>query len=250
MYCYVDESWHESQVEHVGVLAGVIAPKSTFQKLGRAFYQIRRKYYTQEHARDLSRELSGSQLFSNLSFKHQKTGGYSKNLSVAREVLVKADEMKIRIVGITVYGETKPTLLSPSPKRLDRPFKELCRRIIAEIPPRKTGTLIFDQRLGAQEGISIAVYNYLAGLASERRLDPHAFVGVSNVFPGIQLADIVAHVLGRYATGDVRFDDWYKLLRRLQMEGTDAAGKRVYGLMRLEWSGNNEFKVRRGRTKK
>ncbi|MDA2926341.1 DUF3800 domain-containing protein [Acidobacteria bacterium AH-259-G07] len=249
MICFVDESWHEAKKEEVGVLAGVLGEEHVFENLEKAMYAIKYKYYDKQYAKDLTQEFKGKKLFSNLSFKHRKKG-YSKNLTIARELIRSARDCGIKIIGITVYGSRKPPLLSPLAKQLERPFKELCRRIISQIQRGEVGTLVFDQRIGAQQEISIAMYNYLAGITSTKKLRPHPFIGVSNIFSGLQLADVIAYILGKYATGDSRFDEWYRRLTPLQIEGKDYENKNIYGLIRLQWQGPTRFLVRKLRTKK
>lgn len=247
MWCFVDESWHEGKKEEVGVLAGAIGPKEDFENLEHKLYQIRRKYFGEDHARDHMRELKGKDLLSNHSFALLDEG-YSKNLTVAREVIewVRTDS-HIRVIGVTVYGNTRPPLLAPRAKQLTRPFKELCIRLNAHVPPGKKGFLIFDQRIGAQEEISIAVRNYLAGLPAPHRVVPYPLIGVSNVWAGIQLADIVAHILGRYAVGNDKFLEWYKRVKSIQTEGENHLKHHMYGLVRLQWTGEDHFEERRER---
>ena len=223
MICFVDESWHDGPQEYIGVLAGAIGSESTFTKLGKRMYAIRRKYYGLDNARDMTKELRGQQLFSRNSFKCLQKAGHSTNLSVAREVLQVANDLGIKLSGITVYGSKRPHLLSPLAKKLERPFKELCIRVMSEISSNETGMLVFDQRIAAEQKISIAICNYIAGMPGKKKLRPQPFVGVSHVFPGLQLADIVAHILGKYATGDDRFVVWYRRLTPLQVEGRDQA---------------------------
>lgn len=243
MWCYVDESWQTGVKEHVGVLAGVVGPATQFAELTKLMYRIRKKYYGIEHARDLARELKGKSLLSNNSLKHQEKG-YSKNTTVAREVLewVAASDMKV--VGITVYGASAPPLLSQEAKDLARPFKELCIRVMTCVPEGKTCQMVFDQRVGAQQSIAIAVHNYIAGMVDNSRLSPFPLMGVSNTLAGLQLADIVAYILGRYSRGDDRFLWWYKKVSSLQSDGDDYKGQRVYGLRRLQWEGEEAFSVR------
>lgn len=249
MWCFIDESWHESAKEHVGALAAVIGSKTDFDALGSFFYRVRKKYYGESNARDLRSELKGANLFSNQSFK-RKVGGYSKNLSLAREVVEWLSTSNIRLVGICVYGDIRPALLSPNLKSLSTPFRELCVRVLSHIPGHAIGQLVFDQRLGAQEDISIAVFNYLVGIQENQRLNPHPLVGVSNVWPGLQLADIVAHILGRYAVGDNRFSFYHGKIIKVQTNGKDHHQNRVFGFLRLQWQGNDNFSVRKRRTKK
>jgi hypothetical protein len=249
MWCFVDESWHAAKKEHVGVLAAAVGPKAEFEELGRFLFRVRKKYYGEAHARDLRSELKGKDLFTKLAFK-QHQAGYSKNLSVAREVLEWLGHSNIRLIGVCVFGDTKPPLLSPDTKLLSTPFRELCIRIMAQIPAGRSAQLIFDQRLGAQEEISIAVHNYLAGIRENDRLMPHPLIGVSNVWPGLQLTDIVAFVIGKHAAGDEKLAFYYRLISRLQVRGTDHRQRRVYGLLRLQRSESDKYSIRTTRAKK
>jgi hypothetical protein len=249
MWCFIDESWHKAENEHIGVLAAAIGKKAEFADLGKFLYGLRKKYYGESHARDLKSELKGSNLFSNQSFK-KRSDSYSINLAVGRELIEWVTKSEIRFVGVCVYGEIEPPLLTPNLKSLSMPFRELCVRIHSHVPVGQSCQLIFDQRLGAQENISIAVHNYLAGIREPHLLVPHPFIGVSNVWPGLQLADIAAHILGRYGTGDERFTFWYKKIKALQTDGKDHNRQRVFGFLRLQWIKDDIYQPRRIRTKK
>jgi hypothetical protein len=248
-WCFIDESWHEGEKEHVGTIAAAVGAKEDFEELGRIFYRLRNKYYGEKNARDLRSELKGKDLFSNHSFK-QQMAGFSKNLSLAREIVEWLPTSNIRLVGICIYGDARPPLLAPNLKSLSTPFRELCVRILSHIAEPQSGQLIFDQRLGAQEDISVAVYNYLAGIRENQRLNPHPLIGVSNVWPGLQLADIVAHILGRYAAGDEKVAFYHKKIIQVQTHGKDHRNRSVFGFLRLQWKGDDNFMTRKIRTKK
>jgi len=252
MWCFIDESWHEpksEQSEHVGVLVAALGQRTAFEELGHFMFRIRRKYYGEKNAKDLRSELKGSCLFSNASFR-QDERGMSKNLLVAREVLEWVKQSEIRFVGISIYGKEKPPLLTPNLKLLSPPFRELCTRVRAHVPTNQEAHMVFDQRLGAQEEICIAIHNYLAGIREDRRLVPNPLIGVSNVWPGLQLADIAAYILGKYSNGDDRFNVWYRRIIRLQTDGRDHRGRHVYGFLRMQWEGEDQYAARTIRTKK
>ncbi|MEI7732852.1 MAG: DUF3800 domain-containing protein [Verrucomicrobiota bacterium] len=249
IWCFVDESWHGNGREHIGVLAAAMGAKRDFDALDKEIYRVRKKYFGEAHARDLRSELKGKDLFSNFSFKQQQTG-YSKNLSAAREILEWMGTSSIRLVAVCIYGDTKPPLLSSDLKLLSVPFRELCVRLWAQVPANEYGHLVFDQRLGAQEDISISIFNYLAGIKGDQRLLPHPLIGVSNVWSGLQLADMVAYIIGKYSMGDDRFDIWYRRLKKFQAEGKDHHGQSVFGFLRLQWDGKDQYVVRKIRTKK
>lgn len=251
MWCFVDESWHQSGSEHVGVLAAVMGPEETFSKLERQLFVIRRKYYGEEHARNLMQELKGTSLFSNNSFKMLEQHGYSKNLSVAHEVFSWAElnAPELKLIGVSVCGDKKPPLLASNPKLLSRPFKELCLRVLADIPKGKRCQMVFDQRVGAQEGIAVSILNYLAGMKTDHQLRKCPLMGVSNTLGGVQFADLAAYVLGKYNSGDERFLSYYRMLNKLQLHAQTEKGN-LHGFVRLQWDGVEGYTVRANRAKK
>jgi hypothetical protein len=252
VWCFVDESWHNSGDEHVGVLAAVLGTEKAFINLDSQMFKIRRKYYGEEHARNLSRELKGISLFANNSFKMLAKHGYSKNLSVAHEIFswVQMHSPQIRTITISVYGKRKPPLLASDPKHLSRPFKELCLRVLAGIPKGERCQMVFDQRVGAQEDIAISVMNYLAGMKQNHQLNACPLMGVSNTIGGLQFADLVAYVLGRYNSGDKRFLRYYRMLNKLQFHGKNTQEHNIHGFVRLQWDGNDGYAIRKVRVKK
>lgn len=245
-WCYIDESWQHEGDEQIAVLAAVIGGQREFLALDQFLFRVRRKYFGEEHAKDRTRELKGNKLLSNTSFRMQEKHGYSQNLAVAREVLEWMVRSKLRYVGVTVYGEKQPSLLAQDVKQLDRPFKELCLRIKYAIPGNEQGFMVFDQRVGAQEPISIAISNYLAGMLDNDKLYPHPLVGVSNVHSGVQVADLAAFVLGRWASGDDRFKTYYNLISSSQWKGT-VQEKSRFGLVRLQHHGDCRYTIRKER---
>lgn len=248
-WCYIDESWRNDGPEEIAVLAGVVGGQHDFRELDRFLFKLRRKYYSEDHAKDRTRELKGSKLLSNTSFKMQEKHGFSQNLMVARELLEWTARSSLKFVGVTVYGEDKPSLLTPEAKQLDRPFKELCLRVKHAIPDSEQGFLVFDQRVGAQEPISISISNYLAGMPDNENLYPHPLVGVSNVHSGVQLADLAAYVLARWATGDNRVSTYYNLISGSQWKGA-VQGKNKFGLVRLQHHTDGRYTVRTQRVLK
>lgn len=249
-WCFIDESWQRSTGEEIGVLAAVICSWETHEALACEMHRVRRKYYSETNARDSLRELKGKELLNNNSFKHATDGGFSKNQMVAREILEFALQTDLRVVVGVVYGETRPPLLSPDPKLLAPPFRELCNRVLAHLPDHSRGHLVCDQRLGAQEAISISIHNYLAGLPQPHRIRTIPLIAVSNVCAGLQLADIAAYIVGRYSIGDDRFQPWYQRIKRLQIECVNHRGQKVYGLYRQQWHGGENYTRRATRTKK
>lgn len=72
MWCFIDESWHEGENEHVGTLAAAVGSKADFDELARFLFRVRKKYYGEENARDLRSERFG--FFHNKIIKVQTVG--------------------------------------------------------------------------------------------------------------------------------------------------------------------------------
>lgn len=246
-WCFIDESWRDGNDEKIGVLAATVGPTQDFQKLDQKMYQVRKKYLGPDHAKDKTSELKGTALLSNNSFKMLEQHGMSKNLCIVREILEFVKTTNIRFISVTVYGDKKPNLLAPNARDLARPFKELCYKIEAAIPDRKKGIMVFDQRVAAQEDISVAISNYLSGITGKKKLHPDPLIGVSNVHSGLQLADIAAFILGKRAAKDTRVEPFYRILSSSKLEATNEHGKTIYGFVRLQQHEDGHFTIRRRR---
>lgn len=70
-----------------------------------------------DHARDTTRELKGTALLSNNSFKMQDEHGFSKNPAIVHEVFswVALHAPELKLISISVYGDKKPPLFSTDP---------------------------------------------------------------------------------------------------------------------------------------
>lgn len=252
MRCYFDESWHDVDKNlKIGVLFGLLMRKNVIPRLDNFAYQVRKKYYGQAHAKDKTRELKGQKLFSNATFKiaQKNPGVMPRNHCIAMELISwckqqpKAD--RPMVFASIVYG-TDPHLKCLDPKLLDLPFTDLCLKIskaASEIEPGTPVTLIFDERLGAQAGIAISMYNFIKGVGV-KNLNPFSYFAISNVDPAVQLADIFAYITGKRARKDQRFYVWYTRIQALQWKG-EVAGKKRWGFQRYEIAPSGRYRIRK-----
>ncbi len=65
---------------------------------------------------------------------------------MAREIIEFSKKTDMRIAVGVVYGKDSPPLLSPKPKVLAPPFRELCVRIRSQLKAGHLCQLVFDQR--------------------------------------------------------------------------------------------------------
>ena len=66
MWLFVDETWSpQSLCPAFGIMLGVLVQHDQLEQLDRFLFAVRRKYYGEDHARNLHHELKGKDLFSN-----------------------------------------------------------------------------------------------------------------------------------------------------------------------------------------
>ncbi|MDR2676361.1 MAG: DUF3800 domain-containing protein [Opitutaceae bacterium] len=244
-WCFIDESWQEAENKHIGVLAAIVCSWNTHEALANEMYRVRHKYFGRKQAKDKTRELKGKDLLGKSSFSMAEKYSFSKNLSIAREILEFAIRKNIRITAGAIHSETKPALLSPKPKQLELPFREITNRLLDYLPPKSRALMVFDQRVQAQEGICIAMQNFLAGLPNDdMRIRPLPLIALSNICAGLQFADIIAHIVGRHCAGDERIKFYYNLVEKLQMGTKNIHNKHMRGLFALyqEQDGSYHFR--------
>lgn len=225
MWFFVDETWSPTEFRpKFGILFGTLIKDDQLVLLDKFLFSIRRKYYGIEHAKDLHRELKGNSLLSqNILKKWSKNQPIPNNICIVKEILsypIQRPDFFLKVFASTVFSDSskKPGLLSPNPKKLATPFRTLIENVskaASEHDPSKKVTLVFDQRLDAQKDIAIAVNNFVAGL-NLPNIEPYPYFAVSNVSPGVQLADIFAYLLSKYIQGKRPLDGLYRDLSKLK----------------------------------
>jgi hypothetical protein len=247
MWCFFDESYPTE-----GGVTSVIAclmRNETVRILDEILYAAKRRHYGQVHAKDLSREIKGSALLSNYSFKmlanKQK---YSRNIEIAKDILRACAELPpdhtIQVFGAAIYGG-KDVLKRVHSGRLGFPIVEMLRRIsvaAAEMEPTRSVNLVFDESL-TDTNVAISVTRFVAGV-SLQNVSQFPLIGLSHVTPGIQLADLGAYILGRRAVGDDRFSVWLTRLRNMEWTGQIGGHQRM-GIQRWDSDGTATVRVRK-----
>lgn len=252
MRCYFDESWQINKSgEKIGVLFGFLIPKNHIMDLDNLMYSTRKKYFGIEHAKDKTKELKGNKLLSNYTFKIAKKNKEAivKNHCVVKEIISWLDKQRSsfqpKLFCSIVYGPD-PNLKCMNPKNLELPFKDLCIKISSaaySIDKESNVSLIFDQRLGVQIDIAISIYNFIAG-SNLKNLNPHPYFAVSNVDPGVQVADIFGYIVGKKACGDDKFKKWYNDLKKFQWNGYITDKKR-WGFQRYDSKEDGTCRIRK-----
>ncbi len=223
MWCFFDESYPSDR--DVTAIVACLMQSRTVRVLDKLLYEARREFFGQDHARDLTQELKGKDLLSNYAIKMQTKHGQSRNLEFVDRVLngcngLRHTENRIYLFSAVIYGAREMLTKVQNPK-LDKPIARMLDHVSAaacRINPKDRVNLVFDEQLGTRAAVSIRTRRFVAGVAL-RNVSHFPLSGVSNVIPGIQLADIGAAIVGKRAAGDKRFDVWVNKLNVLTWRG-------------------------------
>lgn len=246
MWCFFDESYPNGC--DVTSVVACLMKNEAVEPLNHILYRAQHAHFGSAHARDLQMEVKGSKLLSNYAFRMAEQHGHSCNLEAAKDILRDCarlrDDQLIQFFGSVIYGE-KDILKKISQHQLAYPLVEMLKRIsfaADRLSPSRSVSLVFDEQLAALDA-SIAIRRFVAG----RRLSNvshYPLIAVSNVSPGIQLADLGAFILGRRAAGDARFEPWVSRLRRFTWKG-EIDGRTRFGIKRWDSDGAGKVRLRR-----
>lgn len=258
MWFFVDESWGPDNITPAyGVLSAVLMESSGLPTLERFLFQVRKKYYGKDHARDYKKDIKGKELLSNQMVKLWNTiKTMPNNISLAKELLMFSahnEDVYFKTFASVVYSSNArhPDLLSPDPKRLSTPFRVLIEnasKAAHERDPNAVVKLVFDQRLGSQEGLAIAMKHFIAGIGLAN-IHPYPYFAVSNVCPGVQCADVFAYIISKKVQQVGELESFYRLWRTLQWQSPEGERPQKFGLNRWDEKnthGVRSYTVRRG----
>jgi len=246
MWFFVDESWSPDGVSPAfGLLSGILVKESTLPNLENFLFNIRKKYYGADHAKDYRHDIKGKELLSNQMLKlWTKNGSMPNNMCIAKEMLTFSSinkELYFKSFASFVFSEnaSKPDLLSPDPKNLSTPIRTLIKNVAEAAwaeDKEKQVKLVFDQRLGSQESLAISMKHFIAG-TKQINIHPYPYFAVSNISPGVQFADVFAYLLAKEAQGVKDLHTFYTLWRETQWQSEEGPSGKRYGLN--SW---NEYK--------
>lgn len=223
MFFFIDETWQSAKRgdEKVGVLTAVSIDSHDFNDCSREIGNLKAKHLGSK-CRDI--ELKGQELFKRYYFRLEWRGIKSHQLELARDVFSYAEGHGLTVFASVVMDRTELDLSCANERQLERPFFFLFERInlfMEEHHPELVAKLVFDDR-GNQlnERISKSVSNFFhkshVGLSFDRILKvPFFAISTENV--GIQLADLIGHVIGRRHVGDERaIGEFFSRIKRLE----------------------------------
>ncbi|MBI4653653.1 MAG: DUF3800 domain-containing protein [Nitrospirae bacterium] len=222
MLFFIDESWQSTQdgKYKVGVLSAIQIKSHDFNECSKQIYELKIKNLGYR-AGDL--EIKGREILRNYLFELESKGIKSKELNLVRDILTYMQTLGIKLFASIVFSKKEIDLACANVNQLERPFFFLFERIdlfMKENYPGLMAKLIFDDRgIQFNKKISKSVSNFFHKSSIGQEFDtiikvPFFAISTENV--GIQMADIVAHILGSRFTGDKKQIEFFKKVKSLE----------------------------------
>jgi hypothetical protein len=222
MLFFIDESWqltHDGKYK-AGVLSALQIKSHDFNECSKQIYNFKIKYLSWR-AGEI--EIKGKDIFRNYLFGLESKGIQSKELNLARGILNYMQTMGVRLFASIVFSKEELDLSCANVNQLERPFFFLFERIdlfMKENYPGLMAKLIFDDRgIQFNKKISKSVSNFFHKSSIGQQFNtiikvPLFAISTENV--GIQMADVVAHILGARFTGDKKQMEFFKKIKNLE----------------------------------
>ncbi|MGH2934478.1 MAG: DUF3800 domain-containing protein [Gaiellaceae bacterium] len=209
MLFFVDESWQTIGSQDVGALGAIGIATADYNAFSRAFYRLKQEVLGATELSDS--EIRGQTAFTKAAFKRQDLHGDSYWLEAIDRLFQLLAQYHARTFGVwttnTSYVSLRGGVHSAA---LSEPYKQLLfdfRAFMSREAAGRLGSLNFDQRqVKEDEFTACSLQNYLVrtgGGWGAHFLQIPNFT-VSSVSPGLQSADVVAHLIAHLADQTVR----------------------------------------------
>lgn len=251
MLFFIDETWQQTgdKKHKAGVLGAIPISSPVFNDLSVQVYNIKKKYLGFQAA-DL--ELKGHKLFQRYYFRLEQKGIKSDQLNIAREVFSLCDTFGVKTFASVTFEKSELDLACANADQLERPFFYLFERInqfMKENHPNLVAKLIFDDRgVPMNQRVSKAISNFFHKSQIGRSFDKILkvpFFAISSENIGIQMADLVGHIIGRRFTGDKNITvEFFKKVKAMQFESKELKGPEgqpVKGIKAIRVKGGAEI---------
>jgi hypothetical protein len=224
MLIFIDESWQSSEShpkDKICVLSAVAIGSNDFNEYSRQIWNFKVKHLGPKCG---DAEIKGQEIFKKFLFRLEWKGIKSHQLNLAREVFNYSESHGAKAFASIVRDEKEVDLSCADVKQLERPFFFLFERInffMQENHPDLTAVLVFDDRgITQNEKISQSVSNFFhlshTGRAFDRIMKAPLFA-ISSENVGIQIADMIGHIIGRRETsGEKIIGEFWKLVKQLE----------------------------------
>jgi hypothetical protein len=205
---FIDESWQQVGTHKVGALGAIAIPAVGYNAFCRQFFYLKQRVLGAAELSDS--EIKGQSAFAKAAFKREALHGDSHWLRAINLVFNCLARHGARVFVIWTTNEETSSLRTSLTTVLTKPYKQLLfdlRAFMANEAPGRLASLNFDQRgLKEDAAVGSAVANFL--IRTNTGWDDHFLqipnFTVSAVSPGLQAADVIAHLGAHLADLSVR----------------------------------------------
>ncbi len=221
MFFFIDESWQTNpEGLKVGVLAAVQIKCHDYNTGSQSVYQLKVKNMGFDNG---NCEIKGKGIFRDYVFDLENRGIVSRELTLARDIFSHMKSIGACCFASVVFASKEIELACANVNQLERPFFYLFERIdlfMKENHPGLMAKLIFDDR-GVQinQRISKSVSNFFHKSHTGQTFDNIVkipFFAISNESVGIQMADMIAYILGAHYTKNNKKNEFFRLAKDMQ----------------------------------
>lgn len=219
VFFFVDESWQTIAGRKVGALGGVAVAKDVYNNFCAEVFSFKRSLLGASELHE--KEFKAVKALNKGRFKKQALGGSSAWIDAVDHMFEALAKRRARVF---VVWTTHPSLLSlrhPGTTTLSAPYKALLydfRAYMQAEAPGRLASVTFDQRGRKEdESAACALSNYLfrtKGDWKDHFLQIPDFT-VSSVSPGLQAADLIAH-LGCHSYSSTARPELGELMSRMR----------------------------------
>ena len=224
MLFFIDESWQTTKDGKfkVGILAATQIKSYDYNECSKQVFFLKTKHLGVSAG---NKEIKGNGIFRNYLFDLEAKGITSRELNLARDVLIYMKTLGVVCFASVVFAQKEIDLACADANQLERPFFFLFERIdlfMKENHPELKVKLIFDDRgIQVNKAISKSISNFFHKSHTGQSFDSIIKIplfAISTESVGIQLADMIAYILGSRFTGNRQKYDFFKKAKELEFK--------------------------------
>lgn len=211
MLIFMDETFRDytelnGSCGKFGALCGVAIPVSLYGRLADDVFRLKLNMMGKEYAEES--EIKGKNLLSNRSLKDDRTAEQKNKVDFVFELLKLMKKRKLVAFGNVCFNQSGMAFVNGDKNHLDDTFKDFCKRVdifMKKEHKDQKAIIVSDGRQhGTDKNNSTAITRFLVKTSVGRSmrssiLDVPFFAISQADNVGIQLADLITTIIGRYA---------------------------------------------------
>ena len=222
MLVFFDETFRDSlsySGTSFGALCGIAIPEKELHRVATDIFQLKLKHFGSDYARD--GEIKGKDLLKNYVFRIEQSGGKSKNLRFAVDLLHYLKSKRLTVFGCICFEKVMQKFRCENMTAMDVSFRYLFERIDMFMKiehPGRIAKLVFDDRdYGINQKNSHAITNFFQrssyGLSLDSIIQTPFFAISQSQNVGLQLADFITTIIGLRFASHPHIGPYWNLLR-------------------------------------